>query len=70
MNMIITHKAAVAEFGSPYRINKEIEADRLFRVARGFCSDTRYVDPLRPVRHALPGSHRHHGQRLLPPWPH
>ena len=45
MNMIITHKAAVAEFGSPYRINKEVEANRLFRVARGFYSDTRYVDP-------------------------
>lgn len=45
MNMIITHKAAVAEFGSPYRINKEIKANRLFRVARGFYSDTRYVDP-------------------------
>ena len=45
MNMIITHKAAVAEFGSPYRINKEIKANRLFRVARGFYSDTRYADP-------------------------
>lgn len=43
--MIITHEAAVAEFGSPYRINKEIEAGRLFRVARGFYSDRRHADP-------------------------
>ena len=43
--MILTHEAAVAEFGSPYRINKEIKAGRLFRVARGFYSDARHVDP-------------------------
>ncbi len=43
--MIIAHEAAVAEFGSPYRINGEIQVGRLFRVARGFYSDTRHVDP-------------------------
>ena len=56
MNMIITHKAAVAEFGSPYRINKEIKANRLFRVARGFYSDTRYVDPYALCAMRYPGA--------------
>ena len=56
MNMIITHKAAVAEFGSPYRINKEIKANRLFRVARGFYSDTRYADPYALCAMRYPGA--------------
>lgn len=54
--MIIAHGAAVAEFGSPYRINKEIEAGRLFRVARGFYSDTRYVDPYALCAVRYPGA--------------
>ena len=45
MSLIITHETAVKKFGSLYRINKEIEAGKLFRVARGFYSDKRHVDP-------------------------
>lgn len=54
--MIITHGAAVAEFGSPYRINKEIKAGRLFRVARGFYSDRRHVDPYALCALRYPGA--------------
>lgn len=43
--MIITYKKAVSEFGSSYRIKREVEAGRLFQVARGFYSDRRHVDP-------------------------
>ena len=41
----MTHNAAVVKFGSPYRINKEIESGNLYRLARGYYSDTQYVDP-------------------------
>lgn len=54
--MIVSHKTAVAEFGSPYRINKEIKAGRLFRVARGFYSDTRHVDPYALCAVRYPGA--------------
>ena len=43
--MIMTHAQAVEEYGSPYRINKEIESNRLFRLARGFYSKNRHEDP-------------------------
>lgn len=43
--MIISYEEAVTEFGSPYRIQKEVESGRLFRVARGFYSNQRHVDP-------------------------
>lgn len=43
--MIITYETASLEFGSSYNINKEIKAGRLYRVARGYYSDQRHVDP-------------------------
>ena len=55
-NVIVSHKTAVAEFGSLYRINKEIKAGRLFRVARGFYSDTRHVDPYALCAVRYPGA--------------
>ncbi len=54
--MIITHEAAVAKFGSPYHINKEVEAGRLFRVARGFYSDSRHADPYALCAMRYPGA--------------
>ena len=54
--MIITHEAAVAKYGSPYRINKEIEAGRLFRVARGYYSDVRHADPYALCAVRYPGA--------------
>ena len=43
--MLITHETAIEQYGSPYRIDREVTAGNLFKVARGIYSDVRNADP-------------------------
>ena len=43
--MILSYKKAAASYGSSYQIDKEVAAGNLYRVARGFYSDTPHCDP-------------------------
>lgn len=53
MNMILSYQEAKERHGSAYQINKEVQAGRLYKPARGFYSDTPHCDPyaLAALRH-------------------